>query len=182
MPVVQIHIQAIAGAALAALRRTAVAVVAAAALFPPATRAAGGAPGGPAAVAYQQWFASDRQLGCMDRNGGAVACSLANEPYVTILYGNADGGAGTQDAVALLTYLPDPTGNAQANAAAAFHREGEGAYRFTRRLADAPGAMMTPGTQARWGGGKIAMTMVFLQPTDSHCCPTGHKLVTLQVR
>ena len=143
---------------------------------------AAGAPTGPAASAVQQWFTSDRHLGCVNQDGGDVACGSGNEPSITMLYGNADGGAGTPDAAAFVTYLTDPTGNGQSVAAASFHWDGDGLYRFNRRLYGLEGEMVAPGSRPRWGSGKVAVTMVVLKPTDSRCCPTGRKVVSLQVR
>ena len=143
---------------------------------------AAGAPTGPAAGAVQQWFTSDRHLGCVNQEGGDVACGPDNETYVTLLYGNADGGVGTPDAVAFVTYNTDLLGNSQNIVAAAFHRDGDSPYRFNRRLYGLEGEMVAPGSRPRWGSGKVAVTMVVLKPTDSRCCPTGRKVVSLQVR
>ncbi len=143
---------------------------------------AAGAPPGPAGAAFQQWFVSDRDLGCMDPGGRTVACGPSNIPAVGIFYGNADGGSGTPDAVAVVNYTADPTGNGTDVAAAAFHRDAGGSYRFVRRLNGIEGDGVAPGTQVRFGGGKAVMTVVVLKPTDSRCCPTGRKSVSLALR
>ncbi len=139
-------------------------------------------PVGPAAAAVQQWYASDRELGCMEPDGRTVACGPSNMPVFSIFYGNADGGGGTPDAVVILNYVTDPTGNGVAVAAASFRQDAGGRYRFNRHLNGIEGDGVAPGTQVRFGGGAAAMTVVTLRPTDSRCCPTGRKLISLSLR
>ena len=103
-------------------------------------------------------------------------------PAVSVFYGNADGGSGTPDEVAVVNYTTDPTGNGTAVAAAAFRQDAGGSYRFVRRLNGIEGNGIAPSTQVRFGGGKAAMTVVVLKHTDSRCCPTGRKLVSLALR
>ncbi len=139
-------------------------------------------PTGPAAAAVRQWFAADLSLGCVDQDGKVLSCSQKNGPTTGVFYGNADGGPGTPDAMALITYLADPTGNAQQTVAAAFRQDGTGQYRFIRRLNGASGTGVVPGTPVRFSGGKVMLTIQAMRPGDSRCCPTGRKQVSLDLR
>ena len=143
---------------------------------------AAGTPSGPAASAVRQWFGSDWSLGCSDPDGHTVPCGPANEPAFTVLYGNADGGGDMPDAVGIVTFVNDPTGNAQGTAAAAFRRDSGGNYRFVRRLNEMHGSGISAGSPARFGGGKVTVTVSVLQPGDGQCCPTGRRQISLNLR
>ncbi len=86
------------------------------------------------------------------------------------------------DAVAIVTFLIDPTGNAMGTAAAAFREDAHGRYRFVRRLDSIEGSGIAPGSRVRFGGGKAVMTVMVLRPTDGRCCPTGRKQLSLDLR
>ncbi len=143
--------------------------------------AADSRPIGPAASAVMKWFGTDRTLGCVTPEGKDVTCGPPNGPGFTVSYGNADGGPGAPDAFVIVTFLTDPTGNAQSTAAAAFHQEGA-TFRFIRRYPDFRGSGLVPGTHVRFGGGKASMTVVTMKPGDSTCCATGRTQLSLPLR
>ena len=135
----------------------------------------------PVASAAEQWFLSDPSLGCLNRQERKAVCGRDNEHSIAVYYGNADGGSGSQDAVVVATYLVNPLGNLQSSAVAYFHQDGSN-YRFVKRLPDVEGLSVAPGSPVRFGAGRVTMTIVTFKPMDPHCCPSGRKQVSLQLR
>ncbi len=150
--------------------------------FLPSAPARANEPTGPAAAAISQWFRSDLQLDCFNPVGGSVPCGPPNQPVFQVAYGNADGGPGTSDAVAVVLYVNDPTGNGQLLAAAAFRQEGSGRYRLGRVLPGLTGAGLASGSPVGFGQGRATMTLIVHRPGDAACCPTGRRQVSLNLR
>ncbi len=161
------------------LRALSCAILAAAIPIAPGYAAA--QPAGAAMRAVTEWYGSDRSLGCMDPQGQVVGCGSKNEHSFQIFYGNAHGGPGNPDAVAILTYQPDPTGNGLGSVAAYFRQTGAG-YTFVRRLPGYNGISATPGAQARFGGGRVVIPVIYYKDSDLHCCPTGRRQVSLMLQ
>ena len=136
---------------------------------------------GPAATAALQWYSSDQSLGCLGPDAVTVACGAHNEPVLKLYYGNADGGPGAPDVLAVVLYLPDPTGNAQSDAVALFRREADG-FHFVRRLPNLGGHGLVPGSLVSFGNGRATVTVLVPKPGESGCCLTGRKTVELPLR
>ena len=136
---------------------------------------------GPAAQAAERWYATDLSLGCVASNGSTVTCGPVTGPVRHLFSGSADGGAGQPDAVALVLYNTSTEGSGHFAAMAQFRQEG-GQFRFVRKLPYPVGEALAPGSQVRFGGGKVTVTIEVLKPTDPRCCPTGRKVVALSLR
>ncbi len=145
------------------------------AVLPMPAQAAGAS--GPAAAAANQWFGSDRALGCYTHEGQNSVCGSWIDQHMNIYY----GGDGNQDALAIVVYGKDPTGNALYTAAAYFHQDG-GAFRFVKSFTDLRGHGLAPKTTVRFAGGKAMLTMLTLRPGDALCCLTGRTSMTLNLR
>ena len=137
------------------------------------------APGanGPAGPAAEQWFHTDRSLGCFSPQAQPSVCGPWIEHGLTVYY----GGDANQDALAVVTYVNDPTGNAQSIAAASFHQDG-GTFRFVKTISGLRGVGIAPGTAVRIVNGKATLTMLVQKPSDPRCCPTGRDTQTLTLR
>ena len=138
---------------------------------------------GAAAPAVDQWFARDLSLGCLTRTGAPVRCGRDNGPTIHIYYGNADGGAGSPDALAFIRFVDDPSGNGEQLAVALFHQSRTGAdYQFVKRLPAAQVGDVVPGTPVRFEHGRASWTMLSLQSDDSRSMPTGRRQASVSLR
>jgi hypothetical protein len=137
---------------------------------------------GPAQAAATQWFSSDAALGCVTPDGVDIACGPRNGPSWHIFYGNADGGPGMPDAVAVVTYQSDPTGNAFNAAAAGFRQDPDGHFRLVSKADDVGAAGLVPGAPVVFGNGQAVFTVQAMNPGDSACCLTGTKRVEMPLR
>ena len=96
-------------------------------------------------------------------------------------YGDADGGTSDKDALAIVNYLNDPSGNSGSIAGAYFKRDGSG-YRFVKTVPGVSGQGVAPGTKVRFGGGKAVLIMLTMRPGDFSCCLTGKTPLTVSLR
>ena len=167
------------------IRCVALLLLALSVLLPFGVLAASGDDGatGAAATAVDQWFARDLSLGCLTRTGAPVRCGRDNAPTIHVYYGNADGGAGSPDALAFIRFVDDPSGNGEQLAVALFHQSRSGAdYRFVKRLPPAQVGDVAPGTPVRFEHGRATWTMLSLQSDDSKSMPTGRRQTSVSLR
>ena len=167
------------------IRCVALLLLALSVLLPFGVHAASGDDGavGAAAPAVDQWFGRDLSLGCLTRTGAPVRCGRDNGPTIHIYYGNADGGAGSPDALAFIRFVDDPSGNGEQLAVALFHQFRPGAdYRLVKRLPPAQVGDVAPGTLVRFERGRAIWTMLSLQSDDSRSMPTGRKQTSVSLR
>lgn len=112
------------------------------------------------------WFATDRSIVCVDPDGNDRRCTLDADTHVEL---RRSPDAST--ALAFVTYLPDPTGNASVTTAAIFGA-GETGWRHVRTLSEIRGALAGKVT---FGDRTATFAVAVPRRGDSHCCPTGRK-------
>ena len=98
-----------------------------------------------------------------------------------IYYGDASGHGAQSDALAIVTFVPDPTGNAQGQVVAYF-RQQPGGYRLIHKSTKIAGLGLAPGSQVVFANGRASFDTLTLNPNDGRCCPTGHKHISLSLQ
>ena len=137
---------------------------------------------GPASPAVRAWFASDVTLGCVDPDGHDRPCRADSSPHYQTFYGDADGGSGQPDAVILVTYLNDPTGNAEQFAVAAFRQTASGTYRFVKTFPGAASNGPAAGSTVRFGGGRATWDAVRTPPYGARAVSSTRQHVSISLR
>ncbi len=137
---------------------------------------------GPASPAVRAWFLGDGTLGCVDPDGHDRKCRADSSPRFQTFYGDADGGSGQPDAVVLVAYLNDPTGNAEQFAVAAFRQTASGAYRFVKTYPGVPGNGPAPGSTVRFGGGRATWDAVATPPYGTRAVSSTRQHVFIVLR
>jgi hypothetical protein len=118
---------------------------------------------GPARASAERWFVERGPKPCYAPKEDLWGkCHLTSATAWKATY---DG----DDAVVAVTWLPDPTGNAEATAAAYFRKTASGAYEFVRELDGLRGAI----DRIAVHGGAANILVVTMKPGDARCCPTG---------
>lgn len=125
------------------------------------------------ADAIGRWHRTDPAIVCVSPDGRPGRCPPSDD--ITTKIDLAPGGG---VALAFLTWLPDPTGNAEQTAAAVF-RDGPEGWHLARRL---PGIHAKPTGAATFQGGTALFAVEVLRPGDARCCPTGRRTVRVNLR
>lgn len=125
------------------------------------------------ADAIQRWYRTDPAIVCVSPQGRPSRCPLSDDLTTNVSL-DPEGSA----AVVFLTWLTDPTGNAEGTAAAVF-RDGPDGWRITRRL---PGIHAKPAGKVVFRGDTATFTIEVMRPDDARCCPTGRKAVRVDLR
>ncbi|AMB43418.1 hypothetical protein Y590_00790 [Methylobacterium sp. AMS5] len=116
--------------------------------------------------AVRSWFGTDRSIVCIDPNGNDRRCAVDVDTQVEL---RRSPDAST--AIAFVTYLPDPTGNSTATAAAIFRADQTG-WRHLRTLTEVRNPLAGKVT---FGDRTATFAVAVPRRGDSHCCPTGRK-------
>lgn len=125
------------------------------------------------ADAVGRWYRTDPAIACVSPDGRSSRCSSSDGPTTSV---HLDPGG--RAALVFLTWLPDPTGNAEETAAAVF-RDGPDGWRLARRL---PGLRTKPASKVAFQGGTAQFAVEVLKPGDARCCPTGRKPMRVDIR
>lgn len=116
--------------------------------------------------AVRTWFATDRSIVCVDPNGNDRRCAINGDTHLEL---RRSPDAST--ALAFVTYLPDPTGNATVTTAAIF-RAGETGWRHVRTL---PEIRSPLAGKVTFDERTATFAVAVPRQGDSRCCPTGRK-------
>lgn len=116
--------------------------------------------------AVRAWFATDRSIVCVDPDGNDRRCAIDADTHLEL---RRSPDAST--ALAFVTYLPDPTGNATVTTAAIF-QAGERGWRHVRTLPEVRSALAGKVT---FDDRTATFAVAVPRRGDSHCCPTGRK-------
>lgn len=116
--------------------------------------------------AVRIWFGTDRSIVCVDPDGNGRRCAVDDDTHIEF---RRSPDAST--AIAFVTYLPDPTGNATASAAATFRRQGT-EWRHARTLA---GIRNPLAGEISFVDRVATFAVAMPRRGDAYCCPTGRK-------
>ncbi|AMB44068.1 hypothetical protein [Methylobacterium sp. AMS5] len=116
--------------------------------------------------AVRAWFITGRSIVCVDPDGNDRRCSVDEDTHIE-LRRSPDASR----ALAFVTYLPDPTGNATATTAAIF-RAGETGWRHVRTLTEVRDPLAG---KVIFSDRTATFAVAVPRRGDAHCCPTGRK-------